>query len=293
MKQHKVIAIVGPTGSGKTAWAKKIALKFQAKIISVDSRQIYKGLDIGTGKDKSFHQDLIDIVEPTQKFTLWDYQNLASNLINQYFQMKSLPVLVGGTGLYLYAVLYGYVIPNVKEESLKFREKLEKEDVQKLYQRLKDLDLKAALKIDPQNKRRIIRALEIISLSKKPSVELTKKKKPLFKTLIIGIKIDRETLYSKIDARIDQMIKDGLVEEVRGLLKKYPPDLTTLNTIGYKEIINYLQGQTELKEAISKIKTNTHDYVRRQETWFRKNKDIKWIQKYEDAEKLIRKFLKS
>ncbi|MCL5407199.1 MAG: tRNA (adenosine(37)-N6)-dimethylallyltransferase MiaA [Patescibacteria group bacterium] len=292
-KNNKVVAIIGPTGSGKTAWAKKIAAKFQAKIISVDSRQIYKGFDIGTGKDKSFHQDLIDIAEPTKRFTLWDYQNLANDLISQYFQMKSLPVLVGGTGLYLYAVLYGYVLPNIQEESEKFRKKLEKENITKLYEELKKIDLRAALKIDPQNKRRIIRALEVAALTRRPSDELVKKKKLPFKTLIIGIKTDRETLYSKIDARIDQMIKDGLVEEVRVLLKKYPPDLTTLNTIGYKEIIDYLQGHSTLKEAILKIKTNTHAYVRRQETWFRKNKDIKWVEKYEDAEKLIVKFLKN
>ena len=292
MINKKVLAIIGPTGSGKTAWAKKIASKFPAKIISVDSRQIYKGFDIGTGKDKSFHQDLVDIAEPTRRFTLFDYQKMANELIDQCFKEKSLPVLVGGTGLYLDAVLYGFVLPNIQKESIKFRQNLEKENTLELYQKLTKLNPELALKIDPQNKRRIIRALEIVSLSRRPSVELNKKKKSPFKILIIGIKTDRQTLYSKIDARIDQMIKAGLVEEVRILLKKYPPDLPALNTIGYKEIIDYLQGRVELKEAILKIKTNTHDYVRRQETWFRKNKDIKWVQKYEDAEKLIKKFLK-
>ena len=292
MINKKVLAIIGPTGSGKTAWAKKIVSKFPAKIISVDSRQIYKGFDIGTGKDKSFHQDLVDIAEPTRRFTLFDYQKMANELIDQCFKEKSLPVLVGGTGLYLDAVLYGFVLPNIQKESIKFRQNLEKENTLELYQKLTKLNPELALKIDPQNKRRIIRALEIVSLSRRPSVELNKKKKSPFKILIIGIKTDRQTLYSKIDARIDQMIKAGLVEEVRILLKKYPPDLPALNTIGYKEIIDYLQGRVELKEAILKIKTNTHDYVRRQETWFRKNKDIKWVQKYEDAEKLIKKFLK-
>lgn len=293
MKNNKVIAIVGPTGAGKTLWAKKIATKFRAKIISADSRQIYKGLDIGTGKDKSFPQDLIDIVSPNKRFTLWDYQQLANDLINQYWQMKNLPVLVGGSGLYLDAVLYGYVIPDLQKESLKLRQKLEKIESSKLYSELKKVDPQAALKIDPQNKRRIIRALEVTLLAERPFSKLQKKSKPPFKTLIIGIKIDRQTLYSKIDARIDQMIKDGLVEEVRTLLKKYRSDLPALNTIGYKEIIDYLRGKNSLKEAIIKIKNNTHDYVRRQETWFRKNKNIKWVEHYEDAEKLIEKFLKN
>lgn len=289
---RKVIALVGPTGSGKTEWAQKIAHKFKTKIISADSRQIYKGMDLGTGKDKSFKQDLIDITLPTKRFTVWDYQKLASNLINQYLQMKNLPVLVGGTGLYLYAVLYGYVIPNLQEESLELRNKLEKSAANKLYEQLKKLDPKAAFKIDPKNKRRIIRALEVSILTKQPFSKIIRKKSPPYKILIIGIKTDRESLYSKIDARVEQMIKDGLVEEVRELLKKYRADLPALNTIGYKEIIDYLKGRIALKEAVEKIKTNTHDYVRRQETWFRKNKDIKWVEKYEEAEKLIEKFLK-
>jgi len=289
----KIVALVGPTGSGKTEWAKKLAQKFGAKIISADSRQIYKEMDIGTGKDKSFKQDLIDIVRPTKKFSVWDFQRLANGLINRYLNMKNLPILVGGTGLYLYAVLYGYVIPNLKEESEKLREKLAKIDSRKLYDQLKKVDSRAAANIDPRNKRRLIRALEISLLNLRPSESLGKKKRPPYKALIIGIKTDRQTLYAKIDARIDRMIKNGWVEEARNLLEKYRADLPAFSTIGYKEIIDYLKGRITLKEAIKKIKANTHDYVRRQETWFRKNKDIKWVEKYEEAEKLIKKFLNS
>ena len=292
IKKPKVIAIVGPTGSGKTEWARKLAVKFNGRVISADSRQIYRGLDIGTGKDKSFKQDLIDIIEPVKKFTVYDYQKLANNLINQYFKMKALPILCGGTGLYLYAVLYGYVFPGIKEESEKLRKKLEKLSENELFERLKGLDPQAAQKIDPKNKRRIIRALEVIILSGSQFSIQQKKLKPKFETLIIGIKTDRETLYSKIDARIDQMIKEGLVEEVRGLLQKYRADLPAFNAIGYKEIIDYLKDRQSLKEAIDKIKTNTHDYVRRQETWFHKNRDIKWVSRYENAEKLVKRFLK-
>jgi len=295
-KNKKIIAIVGPTGSGKTEWAKRIAWKFQGKVISADSRQIYRGMDIGTAKDKSFKQELVDIVEPFEKFSVADYQQLANNLINQYLTMKSLPIIAGGSGLYLYAVLYGYVIPGLKEQSEELRNKLEKLSENELYEKLKEVDPKAALKIDPKNKRRLIRALEVTMLSQKPFSTFQKKLKPKFDALIIGVKTDRETLYSKIDARIDQMIKEGLVEEVRGLIKKYSAlrsDLPAFSTIGYKEIIDYLRGRVPLNEAIAKIKTNTHAYVRRQDTWFRKNKDIKWVSRYEEAEKLVGRFLKS
>ncbi len=290
-RTNKLIAVVGPTGSGKTEWAKKIAGKFNGRVVSCDSRQVYKGMDIGTGKDKSFKQDLIDIVEPTENFTLADYQRLANNFINQYLTIKTLPVLAGGTGLYLNAVIYGYVIPGVQKESKLLREHLEKLSEEELFIKLKNLDPKAAFKIDPKNKRRLIRAIEFALLSGKPYSEAAKKIKPAFQSLIIGIKTDRNTLYSKIDARVEQMIKAGLVEEVRTLTEKYGQRPLAFNSIGYKEIIDYLNGRITLRKAIEKIKLNTHDYVRRQETWFRKNKDIKWVSNYEAAEKLVRKFL--
>lgn len=293
MKNNKVFAIVGPTGSGKTAWAKKIAHQYPVKIISADSRQIYKGLDIGTGKDKSFPQDLIDIINIDQTFTVSDYQKKANFLINKYLDLKYLPVLVGGTGLYIDAVLSGFQFPNLNKESISLRKKLEKFSLNQLYFKLKTLDPGSASKIDRQNKRRIIRALEVTILTKQSFSALQKKKKPAFQSLIIGIKTDRETLYSKIDARINQMIKDGLVEEVRSILKKYRSDLPALNTIGYKEIIDYLNQNISLKDAIIKIKTNTHAYVRRQDTWFKSNKDIKWVEDYNQAEKIINKFLKN
>lgn len=288
---NKVIAIVGPTGSGKTEWAKKIAKKFSGKVISVDSRQIYKGFDIGTNKDKSFSQDMIDIAEPFDNFTLADYQRTANELINKYLQIKTLPVLAGGTGLYLNAILYGYVIPGIKKESEVLRARLEKMTETELFLKLQKIDPETALKIDARNKRRLVRALEVAMLSGESFVKQQKKTRPPFDFLVIGIKKDRETLYSKIDARVDQMVKNGLVEEVRQLISKYRKDLPVFNTIGYREIIAYIHGKILLREAIEKIKTNTHDYVRRQDTWFKKNKDIRWVSTYAEAEKLVDKFL--
>jgi len=289
----KIVAIVGPTGSGKTSWAKILAKKFNGKIISADSRQIYRGMDIGTGKDKSFYQDLVDIITPDKTYSVAQFQKDAGKIINQYLAMKALPMIAGGTGLYIDALLYGYVIPNLKEESSALRQNFEKLSDSELINKLKKIDPKSALKIDPKNRRRIIRALEVSELTKRPFSSLQKKRKPKFDSLIIGIKTDRETLYSKIDARIDQMIKDGLVEEVRELVSKYRKDLPAFNTIGYKEIIDYIMDRQTLKDAVVKIKFNTHAYVRRQETWFRRDKNIKWVKSPERAEKLIRKFLNS
>jgi len=303
---NKVLAIVGPTGSGKTEWAKIIAKKFNGKIISVDSRQIYRGMDIGTAKDKTFPQDLIDILNPDEPYSVADYQKAANDLINQYLSLKNLPVLVGGTGLYMEAVLYGFLLPELKDQSLKVRAALGKLTDTELFKKLQELDFEASKKIDPRNKRRVIRALEVTMLSGKPFSAQQKKRQPLFNSLIIGIKTDRATLYSKIDARVEQMIKDGLVEEVRQLTKKYRQDLLAFNTIGYREIIDYISAneiprqaqlghlneKQTLKEAIEKIKTNTHSYVRRQETWFSHDKNIKWVADIEAAEKLVEKFLK-
>lgn len=288
----KIIAIVGPTGSGKTNFAKVLAKKFSGKVISADSRQIYKGMDIGTAKDKSFKQDLVDLLPLDKTFTVADYQKLATDLINQYLHMRNLPILAGGTGLYLEAVLYGYVIPNLQKESLELRKSLEKLSESELLERLKKVDPQSLKKIDPKNKRRVIRALEVSTLSSRPFSQQRKKLKPKFDALVIGIKTDRETLYSKIDARVEKMIKDGLVEEVRNLRKKYPKNSVAFNSIGYKEIADYLDNKYPLKEAISKIKTNTHAYIRRQDTWFRRDKNIKWVKDVKQAERLVAKFLK-
>ena len=289
---RKIIAIAGPTGSGKTALAKAVAEIFGGKIISVDSRQIYRGLDIGTAKDATFPQEMIDIIDPGQTFSLSDYQSQATEIIKNCFAENELPILVGGTGLYLNSIIYGYEIPELQKESLKIRAELEKLTDANLFKKLQEIDLESAKKIDPRNNRRVIRALEYSLLNNKPFSSVQIKKKPIFETLILGIDVSRETLYAKVDARVEQMIKDGLVEEVRNLIKKYPTDLPALNTIGYKEIIEYLQNRSTLSEAKEKIKFNTHAYIRKQDTWFRRDENIKWIKNKAEAKNLIENFLK-
>lgn len=291
INNQKLIAIVGPTGAGKTQWAKLLAHKIQGRVISVDSRQIYKGMDIGTAKDKTFHQDLIDLVELNQSFSLVDFQKMANELIEGYFSQGITPILAGGTGLYLDAVIYGYEVPNFSQESLKIRSELEKLSEEELFEKLKALDPFSAKKIDPKNHRRMIRAIEVSLITSKPFSQQQKKRKPKYKILMIGIDINRETLYARIDARVEQMVKTGLVEEVRSLIEKYPSNLPALNTIGYKEIIDYLQGRQNLKEATEKIQFNTHAYIRRQMTWFKRDENIKWVKTFDEAEKLIKKFI--
>jgi tRNA dimethylallyltransferase len=288
----RVLAIVGPTGSGKTRWAKVIAGKFNGKLISVDSRQIYRGLDIGTAKDQTFPQALVDIADPSETFSMSDFQKAANQYIDEYLNTNNLPILVGGTGLYLNSVLYGYVIPDLKKESLKLRAELEKLTIEEILTKLKELDPDSAQKIDPRNGRRLVRALEVSLLSSRPFSKQQVKKNPKFKALVIGIDIPRDTLYAKIDARVEQMIKDGLIEEVRTLVKKYPFDAPAFNTIGYKEIIDYLKSKISLPEAIQQIKFNTHSYVRRQMTWFGHDENIKWVKTVDEAEKLVQQFLK-
>lgn len=289
--QNKIIAIVGPTGSGKTAWTKILSNKFNLKPISVDSRQIYKGMDIGTGKDNSFHQELIDVINPDEKFSVAEYQKKATKLINKFHSNDKTPIIVGGTGLYLESILYGYILPELKKESEKTRDKLEKLSDNELIEKIKILDPLSAKKIDLKNRRRVIRALEVTILTKKPFSAQQKKKKPKFDSLIIGIKTDRQSLYAKVDARIDKMINDGLVEEVRKLTNQYGFYKESFNTIGYKEIIDYLNKKNTLKEATLKIKNNTHAYIRRQETWFSRDRNIIWLKSVSDAEKKIKKFL--
>jgi len=292
-KLEKIIAIVGPTGSGKTALAKFLSLKYNGTLISVDSRQVYRGMDVGTGKDKTFPQELIDIKDPSENYSVADFQQMAKEVTQKILKTGKMPIFVGGTGLYFEAFLYDYKIPDLKEESLKLRLELEKLSDEDLSQKLKELDPDSSETIDPKNRRRIIRALEYTILNDQPFSAQQKRGKPVYKALILGIDLPRETLYAKIDARVDQMKKDGLVEEVRQLISKYPYDLPSLNTIGYKEIIEYLQGHLSLPDAIQKIKYATRAYARRQMTWFKRDKNIKWIQKQEEADKLVNNFLKT
>ena len=317
----KLVVIVGPTASGKTALSLKLAKKFKGEIISADSRAIYKKLDIGTAKPKKdkiyelgtknqrpisrrrldmgvknkyisegIPHYLIDIVEPNEVLTLAQYKKLATTKILDIASQEKIPFLVGGTALYIYTVVDNWQIPEVPADK-KLRHKLEKQPTQKLYFQLLKTDPEAKNFIDPQNKRRIIRALEVIAATKKPFSEQRKKGLPLFDILIIGTKKTPAEIKKLIALRTRKMIKAGLVKEVTEILKKYSPKLPAFSGIHYKEVVSCLKKEITWPEAIKLINKNNEQLVRRQMTWFKKDRRIKWVKNYREAENLIRKFL--
>jgi len=289
---EKIVAIVGPTAAGKTEYAIRLAEKFNGELISADSRQIYKGMDIGTAKDKSYPQHLIDILSPKSSFNILRFKNLALKHIREILAKNRVPILVGGSGLYLNTVLYNLEIPEVKADK-KLRAKLEKMTVEELREKLKKLDALAAEKTG-KNKRRIIRALEVVLKTGSFFSSQRKKGEPLFDTLIIGIKIPREKLYEKINKRVDKQIEEGLIEEVKSLIKKYGKNSHALrNTIAYKEFIPYLEKKISLEEAIEETKKNSRRFSRRQITWFKAQPGVRWVDSYREAEAVAKRFLET
>ena len=295
----KILVIVGPTASGKSALAIKIAQKFDGEIVSADSRQVYKGMDIGTAKPSrkeiaAVPHHIINIKNSDENYTVSEYKRDAVKVINKILKNKKLPILVGGTGLYIKAVIDNLYIPKVAPDP-KLRKKLEKE-IEKyglnfVFNKLIKLDPEAAYIVDPNNPRRIIRALEIAIKTKKPFSAQRQSGKPIFDFLEIGIGASQRELNDRINKRVDLMIKTGLMEEVKNLTKKYGTKQQSFDAIGYREIIGYLDGKITFKEAVELIKKNTRNYAKRQMTWFRKDVRICWINHPEQAEKLVAKFL--
>jgi len=288
LKPHnKLIVILGPTASGKSKIAIKLAKKFNGEIISADSRQIYKEMNIGTAKItkkemENIPHHLINIIKPNQEFTLADFKKRAIKIIKNIQKRNKIPFLVGGTGLYIQTIVDNLQIPEVKPNK-KLRLKLEKETNQELYNQLKKIDPEALKIININNKRRMIRALEVYSSTGQKFSKQKTKKPALFDVLQIGLKQDNKILDKRIIKRIDQMIKDGLVKEVKKLIKKYGAKPYSMSGIGYKEI--------SLGETKELINIHTRQYARRQMSWFRRDKKIKWIKNYQEAKKLIQNFL--
>jgi tRNA dimethylallyltransferase len=283
----KLIAIIGPTAIGKTRLAIQLARRFNGEIINADSRQIYRFMDIGIAKPTkdelaSVPHYLVDIISPDREFSLAEYQILAYSAVKDIQTRSKIPFLVGGSGLYVWAVLEGWIIPKVAPE-VNFRRGLEQKAAMgqgaELYQQLQKIDPAAAEKIDPRNVRRVIRALEVNRLTDTTFSQLQKKQPPPFQPLIIGLTADRQELYRRVDERVDNMIKHGFVREVEALLRKgYSLSLPSMSSIGYREIGQFLHLEITLDEAIYKIKTGTHRFIRHQYAWFRlKDERIKWF----------------
>ena len=274
---NKVIAVVGPTASGKTAHAVNLAQKIGGEIISADSRLVYKGFDIGTAKPTldermGIPHYMIDIVEPEIEYSAGAYIKEADKIISKILSRGKVPIVAGGTGLYINMLLMDYNMPDAAPDK-DLREKLKLHE--NPYQILYELDSNYAQKIDKNDRKKIIRAIEIIKATGK-SVEpnITESKK--YDVEWIGLNFPRNELYDRINLRVDKMIKDGLVEETEYLLKKHGRINNILYTIGYQEITGYLDGVLTLNEATDKLKQNTIRYAKRQLTWFRKNPKIKW-----------------
>ena len=275
----KVIAIVGPTASGKTAMSIELAKRINGEIVSADSRLVYKGFDIASAKPTLEEREgiphyLIDIVEPEFDYSVGNYYDDAKNAIYKILSKGKTPIIVGGTGLYLRILLENYNLPRV-EANYELRAELDKRDKEDLLEELKQLDKITYERLYDSNKRRIVRALEVIKLLNKPISEIDIEKEPEFN---VEWKIpqmeSREWLYDRINKRVDIMVEQGLIDETKYLLKKHGRIKNFVCTIGYQEILTYLDGEATLDEALDKLKQHSRNYAKRQLTWFRKNPEL-------------------
>ena len=275
----KVIAIAGPTASGKTKMAIDLAKQIDGEIISADSRYVYKGFDIASAKPTIEEMDgiphhLIDIVEPEFDYSVADFYDNARDKIYEIIKRGKTPIVAGGTGLYFRVLLETYDLPRV-EANPKLREELSLRDREDLLDELKSLDPVGYEKVKDANLRRIIRALEITKILEKPFSQAAVEKEPEFdvewKMPVIE---SREILYERINKRVDLMVEQGVIEETQNLLKKHGRIKNFVCTIGYQEILTYLDGENSLEEALDKLKQHTRNYAKRQLTWFRKNPEL-------------------
>ncbi|MGQ9501633.1 MAG: tRNA (adenosine(37)-N6)-dimethylallyltransferase MiaA [Anaerolineae bacterium] len=303
-----LIVIVGPTAVGKTALAVQLCQRYHGEIISADSRQIYRRMDIGTAKPtpaerSAARHHLIDIIEPNQTLGVAEYQSLAYAAIEDVLRRGRIPFLVGGSGQYVYAVIRGWKVPRVPPDH-QLRAELEAEaqrvGAYALHARLAVLDPQAAARIDYRNVRRVIRALEVCLKTGKPISAQQGAQPPLYRVLQIGLTMPREQLYLRVDARVDRMMAEGLLDEVRGLMAQgYDLTLPAMSGLGYRQIGEYLAGHVSLEEAVRRIKKETHRFVRQQYNWFRLDDPaIHWVDvnsadAFKAASRLIERFLGS
>lgn len=286
-----VLAIVGPTAVGKTDLSIQLAKAFNGEIINGDSMQIYRELSIGTAKITEDEMEgvphhLLDFKDPTDHFSVAEYQKLVRNKIEEIASKGKLPIIVGGTGLYIQSVLYDFRFTEQPKMDVHLQEQLEKLSPAELYSRLQKIDSEAAKEIHPNNIQRIIRAIERVELSgkQKNEIEQNQGHEKVYPHYIIGLSIDRELLYERINKRVDMMLDKGLIEEVRSLHQKDIRGVQSIQAIGYKEMYEYLDGLITLEEAIDKLKQNSRRYAKRQLTYFRNKMDIHWYNPFVDSE---------
>lgn len=281
-----VVAIIGPTAVGKTKLSIRMAKRFDGEIISGDSMQIYKGMDIGTAKIKEEETEgiphhMIDIKEPDEEFSVADFQVTVRSYIDEISRKGHLPIIVGGSGLYIQAALYNYQFSNEKrDETLtkRLEELIQVKGIMPLYDYLKKIDPEEAKKIHPNNHRRVIRAIEIYETTGKTKSEYQKDQKleSPYNVNLIGLEMDREELYERINKRVDQMVEDGLIQEVESFYRKGYEQFQSMRGIGYKEFIPYLKGEESLEDSIRTLKRNSRRFAKRQFTWFKNKMEVNW-----------------
>ncbi len=295
----KVIVIVGPTASGKTALSIELAKQINGEIVSCDSMQIYKDMNIGSAKPsleemQGIKHYMIDIVEPDKRFSVAEYKKQAEQAIEEILSKGKMPIVIGGTGLYADSLIYGIEYPEIEFDK-NYRNELEnlansKEGLSNLYEKAKEIDSKAIEKISPNDKKRILRILEIYHSTGKTKTELeaeSRKNEVKYDYRVFAINMDRQILYNRINKRVEIMIENGLIEEVKNLLDKYKEFPTAMQGLGYKEVVEYLNGYLTKDEMIEKIKQETRRYAKRQLTWFKKNKNTIWIDGLNDLQSNI------
>ena len=286
---RSVVVIVGPTASGKTKLSIELAKKIDGEIISSDSMQIYKEMDIGTAKVtkeemQGINHYLVDFVSPDARYTVSDFKKDSEKSIKEIISKGKIPIVVGGTGLYINSLIYGIEYQDMKFDE-QYRNKLiqiaeTEEGLKKLYEQAYKIDPEATEKISQNDKKRIIRILEIYKSTGKTKTEqeiLSRQKGVDYDFKVFGITMERGKLYERINHRVDVMIEQGLEDEVRKLISKYSEFPTSMQGLGYKEVVQYFNGELSRVEMIEKIKQESRRYAKRQLTWFRKNKEIIWL----------------
>ena len=284
---HHLLAIVGPTAVGKTALAMRLAERIDCEVVNADSRQLYRGMDIGTAKATAEERSkvrhhLIDLADPNEPFSLGQFVELATEALHDCWSRGVLPLLVGGTGQYVWALLEGWQVPRVppdKRLRAEFEALIQRDGLQPLVEELTRVDPASAESIDLRNPRRVIRALEVYRLTGRPLSAWRTRRPPEFASAVVGLTCPRKELYRRVDARVDAMLAAGLVDEVRGLLKRgYSADLPAMSGIGYRQVCQLLAGELDMEQAVQRVKTETHRLARMQHTWFRADDArIDWI----------------
>lgn len=293
--KKKVVVIVGPTASGKTALSVELAKKIDGEIISSDSMQIYKDMNIGTAKVtkdemQGIKHYLVDFVSPNERYTVSDFKSDCEKAIEEIISHKKVPIIVGGTGLYVDSIVNSIEYANMQFDEKYRNELMEKagnpQELDKMWKKALEIDPLAMKKISSNDKKRIIRVLEIYKATGKTKTQLeieSRKKTSRYDFKIFGITMDRQILYDRINRRVDLMIENGLENEVKEILQKYEKFPTAMQGIGYKEVVQYFNGNISRQEMIDKIKQESRRYAKRQLTWFRRNKEIIWLDSNENT----------